>query len=211
MKNFILFLSLLLSITLLAQTPKDSDSEKVALGFGWSFGLESIDQVIAEDLGISSIGGTWIDLRVRLNILTYINLDVGWSISNFKDELPFTEAVIFTSGQLSGLPSTGKSKISSSGLYYSIGGRAPITKNLKFNAGIGQRKFSARRSIPQCTNCNEVDLDIDAGNYIRTGLSWLSFEATGSNIAAGEIDLLYTYYFEETFQYTVTLGIFVYL
>ncbi len=210
MKNHILLALFLMSFSLVAQTSKDDKPKIVTFGFGMSIGLESMDKTIAEDVGISTIGGTWIDFRGRLNLIKYINLDLGWSGSNFKDELPFTEALVFTSGQLSGLPSNGKSKISSSSLYYSIGGRIPITKKLQFNANCGQRKFSARRSISNCSNCSKVDLDLDAGNYLRGGLSWLSLEGA-NNGTLGEFDLLYTYYFEDAFQYTLTLGFFVYL
>ncbi|TMM56637.1 hypothetical protein FEE95_09030 [Maribacter algarum] len=209
MKNHILLVIFLINSSLVAQTSKRDKPKIVTFGFGMSIGMESMDKTIAEDVGISAIGGTWIDFRGRLNFIKYINLDIGWSGSNFKDELPFNEALVFTSGQLSGLPSNGKSKISSSGIYYSIGGRIPITKQLQFNANYGQRNFSAERSIPNCSNCNEVDLDLDAGNYIRAGLSWLTFKAANSIL--GEFDLLYTHHFEGSFQYSVTLGFFVYL
>ncbi len=95
--------------------------------------------------------------------------------------------MVFTSGHLSGLPSTGKSKISSGGLYCSIGGRVPITKRLQFNAGFGQRGFSARRSTSQCADCKKADLDFDTGNYVRAGFSWLSFEGAEDTLCVVDL------------------------
>lgn len=208
MKNVLVLFFLFINISLLAQAQKGTNSKKVTLGFGMSLGLENIDEVIAEDIGISSYGSTLLDFRGRINLFKYVNLDAGLTISQFKDKLPYTEALVYTSGQLSGLPTSGKSEIISGGHYYSLGGRIPLTSQFNINAAIGKRRFSASRDITNCTNCKKTDIEIDAGNYVRTGLSWLSFGDDEN--AQGEVDLLYTHYFDKSFQYTITLGFLVY-
>ena len=209
MKNFytsLVFL-LLISTCLNAQNQENSGFKNVNFAFGMALNLESLDKTVAEEAGVSSTGFTLIDFRGRLALFKYLMINIGGSVSQFKDKLPFDQAVVFTSGQLSGLPSTATSEIVSGGWYYSVGARAPLTKRLYLNANIGERRFSASRKIPSCSNCKKTEIDnLNAGSYLRGGFSWMTFEEK----VTGELDLLYTYYFKEEFKSTITLGFFVY-
>lgn len=206
MKNLIVFIYLLISTSLFAQEQENPGFKNVQFGFGMALNVELVDKAIAEEAGVPSTGFTLIDFRGRLSLFKYVLLDIGGSVSQFKDKLPFSEAVVYTSGQLSGLPSTATSKIVSGSWYYSIGARAPLTKRLYLNANVGERRFSASRKIPECTDCKKTEIDLEAGSYLRGGLSWMTFEKE----TIGEFDLLYTYYFKQEFMSTVTLGFFVY-
>lgn len=205
MKNLIVFIFLFYSTALLAQEKEIPGFKNVQFGFGMALNLESLDKAVAEEVGLSSTGLSLIDFRGRLSLFKYVTVDLGMSVSQFKDKLPFEEAVIFTSGQLSGLPTTAKSEIVSGSFYYAIGGRAPLTERLYLNANVGKRNFSASRKIPECSNCNKTEIDLEAGSYLRGGLSWMTFEET----MVGELDLLYTYYFDKEFLSTITLGFFI--
>ncbi len=206
MKNLIVFIFLFSSTGLLAQDIENAGFKNVHFGFGMALNLESLDKEVAKEVGVASTGFTLIDFRGRLSLFKYVTLDLGMSVSQFKDKLPFEEAVIYTSGQLSGLPTTAKSEIVSGSLYYSIGGRVPLTDRLYLNANVGERRYSASRKIPECTDCNKTEIDLKAGSYLRGGLSWMTFEET----TVGELDLLYTYYFDKEFISSISLGLFVY-
>ena len=208
MKNFIVFNCLLICTSLFVQAQEEeTDLKKFEFGFGMLVNLESVDKIVAEEVGVGATGLTLIDFRGRLSIFKYGLIDIGWGVSQFKDKLPFTEAVVFTSGQLSGLPSTATSEIVSGGWHYAIGGRAPLTKQVYLNAHIGKRRFSASRTIPECTNCQKTEIDLEAGTFVRGGLSMMSFKGK----TLGEWDLLYTHYLNGDFKNTITLGFFVYL
>ena len=206
MKNLIALIFLLFSTSIFAQDQKDIGFKNVQFAFGMALNLELLDKLVAEEAGVSSTGFTLIDFRGRLSLFKYIILDIGGSVSQFKDKLPFKEAVVFTSGQLAGLPSSATSEIVSGSLYYSIGGRAPLTQRLYINASVGERRFSAARKIPECSNCTRTDIELEAGSYLRGGFSWMTFEEK----VIGEFDWLYTHYFKKEFKSTITLGFFVY-
>ena len=206
MKPLLLSMCLVICTSVLVQAQEKAEFKKVNFAFGMALNMESLDQAVAEEVGVSATGFTLIDFRLRLSVLKYALLDAGGYVSQFKDKLPFEEAVVYTSGQLSGLPSTATSEIVSGGWYYSVGARAPLMERLYVNANVGKRRFSASRTIPSCTNCSKTEVDLAAGNFVRGGLSWLTFEES----AIGEVDLMYTHYFDEQFQRTITLGFFVY-
>lgn len=209
MKKLILIMLLCASTGLVAQGQDSPNAKLLYFGFGFNIALESLDQTVAQDVGIAATGATLIDFRGRLTALKYMMLDVGFYVSQFKDKLPFEEAVVFTSGQLSGLPSTATSRITSGGIYYSLGGRLPIVERLYLNASLGQRRFSASRGIPECSDCRKTDIELQAGTYIRGGLSWVSFKDTGD--PAGEFDVLYTHYLNNDFLRTISVGFIAYL
>ena len=62
--------------------------------------------------------------------------------------------------------------------------------------------------VTDCTGCKKTDIDLKAGGFVRAGLSWLSFKPDGKT--QGELDLLYTHYFETAFKYSIMLGFIAY-
>ena len=197
---------MIINTSLFGQNKKEnSDIKKITFGLGYNISLESLDDNFAEFYGVSSVGYTWIDMCGKMNFLKYFNIDLGFSISHFKDELPFSQAVVFTSGTFSGLSSNEESKIVSGSIYYSLGFRVPLISKINLIGSYGRRGFSASRTISFCDDCKKTKLNITAGNYLKTGLSWLTLKNNG--IPISQFNLLYTHYFDSSFQYTHYLGI----
>ncbi len=201
MKTFIFIGCLLISATALAQS-EEGPEKKVAFGFGINMGLDMVDPLVTSTEGISDNGFTWLDMSIRMNVMKYFNANAGFTLSRFKDKLPFTQAVTFSSGSLSGLPSNSKSRIVAGGFYYSLGVSVPIKSQLHWMGAFGSRSFSATRKITSCTDCNEVDLNVESGNYLQTGLALIKADDITT-----EVHLLYSHYLGGDFQNTITLGI----
>lgn len=202
MRNFIIILILSIAIPLQAQE-KDENHKNVRLGFGWTIARNTLDKEKAEDYGISNSGMTWIDFYLRLNMFKYLNLDGGLAVSNFKDELPFTQSVAFVSGPLQGLPSDAKSKIVSGGFYYSIGTVVPVVEKFGLTGKVGKWNYSASRKITNCKDCNKVELGTAAGAYAEGGLVYI---AEDSKDGLGHVYLVYRHYLEGDFTGMIGLG-----
>lgn len=180
----------------------EEENRKLRVGFGMNIYADFLVPEQAEIYGLSKVGMTWIDMNIRLNVLKYINIDGGFSVSNFKDKLPFTEAVTFTSGTLAGLPSEAESSIVSGSFYYAIGTMVPVTEKIGVIAAAGKRNYSATRKISLCSDCNRVELATAAGPYVQGGVALLQTE----DKIDGQFHLLYTKYFSDDFDWSVGIG-----
>ena len=172
-------------------------------GFGWTSAMNSLDAGKAETYGISERGMNWIDFYLRMNLFQYVNLDGGLAVSNFKDELPFSQSVEFVSGPLQGLPSNAKSKIVSGGFYYAVGTVVPVVKRINVTGKVGKWNFSATRKITNCTDCDKVKLGTEAGAYAEGGLVY-AFEDSKDGL--GHVYLVYRHYLSGDFVGMMGIG-----
>jgi hypothetical protein len=206
MKTKLIILQLIIGINLFGQTYKNNvDFKKVTFGLGFHFSLESMDKVIMEKEGISDIGITYFEPFLTMNFLRYLNLNTGLSLSYFKDNMPFQQAVLISySGLFSNLPGDAKSKLTTTGYYYSVGSRVPIISGLNIVGNFGRRNLTFTRAIKHCDNCNEQRL-YSKSNYIQAGFSWVGIEDKGEELM-GQIDLLYSQYLNSANNYSISIG-----
>ncbi len=202
MRTLFLLLTLIIWLPSLAQEEGTKDNRNFRFGFGMNISADFLDPARAEDYGIAKTGMTWIDMYIRFNILKYVNIDGGLAVSNFKDKMPFTEAVVFTQGSLSGLPSEAKSSIVSGGFYYSIGTSVTIAKKFSLIGEVGQWNFSASRKITQCSDCSKTELGTTAGPYAQVGIGLPQQEDS----ITGEFYVTYTQFFSDDFRWAVGIG-----
>ena len=182
---------------------QNASERPVRFGFGMNADIEFLDQDLANDQKIAATGLSYVDLHLRINAMKYINIDGGITISHFKDKMSLAEAVTFTGGTLSGLPSEAGPVVSAMGFYYSLGALIPIHPKLGIVAAAGNRHFTAKRKVSNCNDCEKTELDINAGFYLQGGIALLPLS---EDTLSGQVRFLFTHYFEEAFKYSIGVG-----
>lgn len=197
----LVFFVLFFSFSIYSQENSNNSKSKIfRFGYGMNISLESLNQGTAASIGSSKIGITWIDLYAAINIIEHINISVGYSFSSFKDQMPVTQSV--SSSSLWNIPYDAESKFLSSSYYFQGGVGIPVISDWNVMGNFGYRGFSSSRYIPDCDNCDYWDAANDKSTYLQAGIGWCTDLGTGR----AQIKLLYSYYINSIFDYSITLG-----
>ena len=147
-----------------------------ALGAEWRVGgyLESV--AIDSDIALrEGVEDTAYGLGVEAAYLPtgWLDITMGLGLVMYDDNASFTQTVeqvgLFNNGDITSADSdaTGLLYFLEAGPSYSF-----VEDTLVGFAKVGIAGLDSDRSIPNCSNCYEENIDIDAGSYLQLGMAY---------------------------------------
>ncbi len=206
----ILIVFFAMSGNVFAQTATTDDSDDID-NLGWTFGLGiahfSLDQEAASKESIGDTAFSF-DLNASYHFAPRFAVSAGLGFLQLDDNAKFTEQVLVTDIFGSDVETaTSEAK----GIYYygellyiATSASSPV----QFKAGVGFGSIAgADRSIENCSDCTEIDIDLAGGPYatasIYRGFSDNKYNIglSGNQFFSGDIKNTAALWFEYIYQY----------
>ena len=167
-----------------------ADLEFTDYGGGLYVGYITMDSDDARDEGIDD-QGILAGFRIDSVINRHYVLNAGLGLFYADDEDPFRQTVrqenLFFDDDIS----TESSDIEGISAFLEAGVRFPVgfEDRLRLGVNVGYHFIDAERTISNCSDCRDEDVDVDAGLYLSP--------AVIAVIQAFKLDLSYQYYFDQ--------------
>ena len=160
------------------------------IGIGGYGAYMQVDGARAEREGVDDEGYI-IGVEVASELLTYFTLNGGIGLAFMDDEDPFEQTVVEKRAFSDDKTFEEESDIEGLSLFLEGGVQLPVGFEDKLNVGmnLGYHFLDLERTISNCADCREEDVDIDAGLYVQPHIAM--------RVGAIQGNLAYNYFIDQ--------------